>query len=280
MRSFTKSQKKREYKERGQIRSRRKWGMLEKKKDYRVRARDYNEKKKKMRNIQEKIFFRNKDEFYPKMISTKSTEGIHDPTSTDKEYTKEELQLMKTQDVKYIQMKAAIDQRKADRLSSSLSVGLKRKREVPESDAEPEETNKKRKYARHTIFVDNQKELNKFNVEEYFDTLPQFIDRPENRPRKAQLKSPLIINTPALIDHKKLKDPQKASQALRKISRDIDKDLQKNYREMDKRREREKKLSSLANDLQTQKHLLEKKKHKKITHKGVTNYVWARERKR
>ncbi|KAI7999342.1 putative U3 small nucleolar RNA-associated protein 11, partial [Camellia lanceoleosa] len=50
----------------------------------------------------EKAAFRNPDEFYFKMIKTKTVDGVHKPESQANKYTQEELMLMKTQDIGYL----------------------------------------------------------------------------------------------------------------------------------------------------------------------------------
>jgi len=62
----------RDHKERAQPLAREKRGLLEKHKDYVLRAKDYNFKQKRLKSLKEKAFFRNPDEFYFKMINTKT----------------------------------------------------------------------------------------------------------------------------------------------------------------------------------------------------------------
>jgi U3 small nucleolar RNA-associated protein 11 len=62
----------RNHKERGQLASREKLGLLEKKKDYLQRAKDYHGKQKRLKALREKALFRNPDEFYYKMINTQT----------------------------------------------------------------------------------------------------------------------------------------------------------------------------------------------------------------
>ena len=61
----------REHKERHQPRHRRKFGLLEKKKDYKIRARDYQSKRERVRILTDNAALRNPDEFYYKMEKTK-----------------------------------------------------------------------------------------------------------------------------------------------------------------------------------------------------------------
>jgi U3 small nucleolar RNA-associated protein 11 len=73
MSSLRNAVKRREHKERSQPQKRKKFGLLEKHKDYVERARDHNKKKERLRKLKEKASFRNPDEFYFKMthIQTK-----------------------------------------------------------------------------------------------------------------------------------------------------------------------------------------------------------------
>ena len=70
--SLRNSVHRRNHKERGQLVNRSRLGLLEKKKDYVQRARDYRSKKDRLKRLQEKASTRNKDEFYFSMIKTKT----------------------------------------------------------------------------------------------------------------------------------------------------------------------------------------------------------------
>ena len=52
------------HKERGQPLKRKKYGLLEKHKDYKVRAEDYHRKQKVLKSLHRKAELRNEDEFY------------------------------------------------------------------------------------------------------------------------------------------------------------------------------------------------------------------------
>lgn len=77
LRSFDKAHRARSrtYKERHQPAARAHLGLLEKKKDYKVRARDYHSKQDRLRVLAEKAAFRNPDEFYQAMGKTQRKEG-------------------------------------------------------------------------------------------------------------------------------------------------------------------------------------------------------------
>ncbi|KAM0309542.1 hypothetical protein ACHAPQ_012566, partial [Fusarium lateritium] len=59
----------RPHRERAQPLERRRLGLLEKHKDYSLRAKDFNKKKKQLKNLRDKASERNEDEFYFGMMS-------------------------------------------------------------------------------------------------------------------------------------------------------------------------------------------------------------------
>jgi U3 small nucleolar RNA-associated protein 11 len=72
MSSLRNAVQRRNHKERGQPRSRQKYGILEKHKDYVLRAKDYHSKQERLKAFREKAYFKNPDEFYFKMINSKT----------------------------------------------------------------------------------------------------------------------------------------------------------------------------------------------------------------
>ncbi|XP_073155760.1 probable U3 small nucleolar RNA-associated protein 11 [Henckelia pumila] len=108
------------HKERAQPSMRRKFGLLEKHKDYVIRAKAFHQKEQTLQKLKEKAAFRNPDEFYFKMIKTKTVGGVHKPESQANKYTNEELMLMKTQDIGYILQKLQTEKKKIERLNGML----------------------------------------------------------------------------------------------------------------------------------------------------------------
>jgi len=64
MSSMRNSLHRRNHKERSQLSHRQRFGILEKHKDYVLRARDYHSKQDRIKRLQQKAADRNKDEFY------------------------------------------------------------------------------------------------------------------------------------------------------------------------------------------------------------------------
>ncbi|CAI5464193.1 unnamed protein product [Closterium sp. Yama58-4] len=111
--------KRKAHKERAQPLARRRLGLLEKHKDYVLRARDFHRKEDAIRAMREKAAMRNPDEFYFKMEHTRLNRGRH--TRVEKEeWTEEEVRLMNSQDMGYIRTKWQAEQQKVERLQASL----------------------------------------------------------------------------------------------------------------------------------------------------------------
>ncbi|EPS58733.1 hypothetical protein M569_16080, partial [Genlisea aurea] len=110
----------RAHKERAQPHSRRRFGILEKHKDYVERAQAYHKKEQTLRKLKEKAAFRNPDEFYFNMVKSQTIGGVHRTKGEANKYTSEELMLMKTQDSGYILQKLQSEKKKIERLNSML----------------------------------------------------------------------------------------------------------------------------------------------------------------
>ncbi|KAI3901141.1 hypothetical protein MKW92_027128 [Papaver armeniacum] len=119
MSSLRNSVPRRAHKERSQPQARKKFGILEKHKDYCQRAKAYHTKENIIKILKEKDANKNPDEFYYNMIRSKTVDVVHIPESEAK-FTQDQLMLMKTQDMGYIKQKWQSEEKKIERLSSML----------------------------------------------------------------------------------------------------------------------------------------------------------------
>ncbi|OAL40598.1 hypothetical protein AYO20_00334 [Fonsecaea nubica] len=158
----------RPHKERAQPASREKWGLLEKHKDYSLRAQDYNLKKKKLAQLSQKAKERNPDEFAFGMITQgRAGLGKHKSKQTggdDEDGNKkpregvplshDAVKLLKTQDAGYLRTVAAKGRREIERLTEEVGMdSVTRGKSKPatrktfdnDDDDEPEKTTKGKK---------------------------------------------------------------------------------------------------------------------------------------
>ncbi|KAG7561551.1 Small-subunit processome Utp11 [Arabidopsis thaliana x Arabidopsis arenosa] len=108
------------HKERSQPQARKRYGLLEKHKDYVIRANAYHKKQETLKILRQKAAFKNPDEFNFKMINSKTVDGYHRPKDEVNKYSAEELMIMKTQDIGYVFQKWQSEKNKIDKLTASL----------------------------------------------------------------------------------------------------------------------------------------------------------------
>ncbi|KAI5459195.1 small-subunit processome [Mariannaea sp. PMI_226] len=121
----------RPHRERAQPLERRRLGLLEKHKDYSLRAKDYNKKKQHIKNLREKAADRNEDEFYFGMLSRKgpsssslmsgkSWSGKVQGDRGNKAMDVDTVRLLKTQDIGYVRTMKQIAAKEVARLEEQI----------------------------------------------------------------------------------------------------------------------------------------------------------------
>ncbi|CAG9791719.1 unnamed protein product [Diatraea saccharalis] len=219
------------HKERHQPESRKHLGLLEKKKDYKKRAEDYHEKGKTLKLLRKRTLDKNPDEFYFHMINSRIKDGVHHELEKDDEFTPEQMKLMETQDIKYINMKRTIESRRINRLQSHLHM-------TDIADSTPNT---------HIFFVDEGDEKT-FDIAKRLDTHPSLLGRKSNRPKLSDLKKISLpdvdVETVEIMKKKK----------------------ERTYKEIAKRIQREKELTLIQRKMEMKRHLQDAKilKPKKI----------------
>jgi len=213
------------HKERGQLKDREHLGFLEKKQDYKLRALDFQKKRETIKDLKRKVQEKNPDEYYFNMVKTRVKEGTHQLKNTFKEYTDEEIQLMKTQDKNYIKFHGQMEKKKIEKLKTSMHL----------IDVEDMPTNQ------HRFFVDDKETSRAFTPAKQLNTHESLLSRKSNRLTLEQLGQ-IEMN-------------QKNSAVDAEFLRDLNKKRTKKYKELVKRVQRSKMLTKLedAYDLKPKK---------------------------
>lgn len=248
------------HKERSQPTNRAHLGILEKKKDYKIRAKQYHNKQDELKSLWKKANERNPDEFYFGMNKSGVKGGRHEKLASVKQKEVEDqmggadgYKLMKTQDLSYVRMQTMKDKKKVERLQSSLHfLG---------DNAQVER--------KHIIFVDDEEQKKNFSMAEHFDCPPELAERSFNRPRISKLIEIQQENSnigdgegEEIISKKKLDKERKKK---KKIMKQIARARTVAYRELNARTERIEQLKETENHLIAQKLQASKGRKRKIT---------------
>ncbi|GMM38478.1 rRNA-processing protein [Saccharomycopsis crataegensis] len=242
---------KKQHKERAQPQERKRLGLLQKKKDYKLRAKDYHDKQERLRILREKAANRNPDEYYHSMTSRKTdSRGV---LVTDRESSEsisvDEAKLLKTQDVNYIKTKRLNEMKQIEKLmdgtsnnSNAITFGSEGK---------------------HTVFLDDREEFEEFDVAKHFNTDKRLVDRKENRLTLEQLET--------------LDRPEQAPEIAKKMN---NKKLKK-LKLIKQKLERVQQLERIEQKMDAQRELMKKGSKKKVVNKdGKVSFKWKQQRKR
>ncbi|ODN00626.1 putative U3 small nucleolar RNA-associated protein 11 [Orchesella cincta] len=239
------------HRERHQPEARKHLGLLEKKKDYKERAEDYNAKKAQLQYLQRKALDKNPDEFYFHMVNSEVKDGVHFDKTKEVTMTTEQVKLMQTQDHRYIASRHVIEEKKVKSLQARLH------------NLDSDHPNK------HTFFVDDEKELRKFSLTKRLDTPAELLHRRYNRLRNTD------------VANKNFQALAKDAETLKNVA----KLRHKAYKELEARTGRNKKLATLERKIEIKKVLQDKSRTVKSrlapeTPDSAPVYVWKSERKR
>lgn len=194
------------HRERHQPEARKKFGFLEKKKDYKKRALDYQSKQEKLKQLRQKVADKNPNEFHFHMLNSQLKDGKHFEKRKDEECHK----AIEAHNKKYLNWKRSVELKKIDKLQSTLHF----------IDIEGKPKNK------HIFFCDNPKEKME-KVKKASEMAPQLGGRIFNVPNEVSLKQDKFNH----ISTRRLKRLQA--------------EKTKSYKNLMQRLEREKKLKFL-----------------------------------
>lgn len=145
----------REHRERAQPANRSRLGLLEKKKDYVLRARDFQSKKKRLHSMKVKAAYKNPDEFYFGMVKSridKSTGRVRREADHEK-LSGDVIKLMKSQDLKHIQEMIRVNESKLESFKAEHAIL------IGEQNGKEEKEKKKTKKGKHVKFIEDDEEL-------------------------------------------------------------------------------------------------------------------------
>lgn len=254
---------KKQHRERSQPEERKRWGLLEKKKDYKLRAADYHSKQAQLKLLKQKAQERNPDEYYHQMTKTRINEDANKVrTNQGQALSHDAVKILKTQDSGYVRTQLAQEQKNIERLQGELIFGGTGK---------------------HTVFVDDIQEgrlcvihgliqqtniclAKSFSAAKFFDTDNSMVNRRQNRIRRGQLE----------------KDNRLASKQLKDEDQDeLNKKRVEQLRELDQRMNREMELAKVKLEMDLQRELMKKGPKQKITDKdGNVSWKWTQQRKK
>lgn len=239
------------HRERHQPESRAHLGLLEKKKDYKRRADDYNRKQALLKKLKIKAQNKSPDEFYFHMVNSKVIDGIHKEAKDGDKHTPEQMKLMESKDLNYVSFRRTIEAKKIDKLQSKLHL-LDEANTVKNS---------------HVFFVESEEEVKKFDLAKRLDTHPELIARRTNRLTTSELQN---LALPAVSE---------------RTTERLEREREQSYNQLNKRIRREKQLTIVQNKMETKKMLKAKVGVKPVKVKNATKsapavYQWPYVRKK
>jgi hypothetical protein len=170
MSSMRNAVQRRNHKERAQPVEREKWGLLEKRKDYKLRAADHKQKKQKLKLLSEKARDRNPDEFSFKMLSSKvDKQGKKMADRGNVALSVDVVKLLKTQDSGYIRTMLQMVRKEREELEQKLVLEEGEIRAVRDGD--------KTKQSKHRVYVEDEEEQRAFDPDTWFGRGEDLPDR-------------------------------------------------------------------------------------------------------
>ncbi|KAK4188499.1 small-subunit processome [Podospora australis] len=268
MSSLRNSVQRRSHRERAQPLERASLGLLEKKKDYQKRAKDYKKKKTILKSLKEKAADRNEDEFYFGMMSRKGPgaaitrgkafTGAVDGDRGNKAMSVDVVRLLKTQDLGYLRTMRNVAAKEVKALYERFVIaggGDLEEEEDDDDDSEDERTRStKPSKAKKIVFFDGAEER-----------------KEQLLAAKSQQEDEMMM---MMDDEEEVEDSKKALEAQRKAEA-----LEKLESKLRNARKRLKALTDAEHELELQ----QAKMAKTATSGGITKAgrrIKVRERKR
>eukprot|EP00061_Rhincodon_typus_P017763 g46610.t1 len=89
-----------------------------------LQRRDYHRKQNTLKALRQKALDKNPDEFYFRMTSTKLQDGVHVIKQPREEVTEEQLKIIRTQDLKYVEMKRVAESKSLINSNNQVTIEM------------------------------------------------------------------------------------------------------------------------------------------------------------
>jgi U3 small nucleolar RNA-associated protein 11 len=242
----------RNHKERAQPVEREKWGLLEKRKDYKLRAADHKQKKAKLKILSEKARDRNPDEFSFKMMSSqvdKSGKRVAD--RGNKALSMEVVKLLKTQDAGYI--RTMLQQTRKEREEVEQRLIMEEQGEVRAvRDGE------RARHGKHRVFVENEEEQEEFEPDTWFgrgEDIPARNESPTfgDLQDESSEDNEQPVQRPSTLSKKQMEAQEQARKEARKFRKDRERAQERHMSRLRALKKRESELVAAEEELELQR---------------------------
>jgi hypothetical protein len=242
----------RNHKERAQPVEREKWGLLEKRKDYKLRAADHKQKKQKLKLLSEKARDRNPDEFSFKMMSSRvDKQGKKVADRGNQVLSTDVVKLLKTQDAGYIRTMLQMVRKEREELEQKLVLEEGEIRAVRDGE--------KTKQGKHRVFVNDEEEQLAFDPDTWFGRGKDLPDR--GQPTESlQLdddeeedEDEVVITRPKALSKKQIEAEVVAKREKRAFEKTRDQAQSRTAYKLQVIKKRERELATAEDELETQR---------------------------
>lgn len=247
MSSMRNAVQRRNHKERAQPTEREKWGLLEKRKDYKLRAADHKQKKQKLKLLAEKARDRNPDEFSFKMLSSKvDRHGKKVADRGNPVLTPDVVKLLKTQDAGYIRTMLQMVRKEREELEQKLVL--------EEGEVRAVKNGGRVVQGKHRVFVDDEEEQRNFDPDSWFgrgEEMPGRDDAEDNEDEDDE--DEIETTRPKSMSKKQIEAEELAKRQKRALDRTRYKARSNTAFRLEAVKRREKELAAAEDELDLQR---------------------------
>jgi U3 small nucleolar RNA-associated protein 11 len=252
MSSMRNAVQRRNHKERAQPLEREKWGLLEKRKDYKLRAADHREKKAKLKILSQKARDRNPDEFSFKMMSSQvDKHGRKVADRGNKALSVDVVKLLKTQDAGYIRTMLQVTRKEREELEKKLVM-------EEQGEVRAFKDGESVRHGKHRVFVDNEEEQDEFDPDAWFgrgEQIPERTQSPTFGDLQHESSEDEAESTqrPKTLSKKQMEAEEQARREARKFRKDRERALERTASKLQAIKKRERELVAAEEELELQR---------------------------